>query len=184
VVGHVLGDLDLLGNSVTACDSGFARSQSDTIDTLATSSRVRLESVAGEPVRSPTSRIGAVWVNAAVLSGNVGAIKRARFKACFGGLFLCLSRDVTRCKKLVDKLLVLADTVGEHASVVTIVVHAPFPATCQNASLVRKFDRRVLHIDDLTWAVSRYGRGSPNGARRVVISADARIVTTWTAASD
>lgn len=37
VLGDVVGDLDLLGHSVTACDGGLAGSKSGTVNTLASS---------------------------------------------------------------------------------------------------------------------------------------------------
>ena len=42
----------------------------------------------------------------------------------------------------------------------------------------------ILHIDNLSRAVSRYRRGSPNVAGSVVVSADASIVSARTTASD
>lgn len=128
VLGDVVGDLDLLGNGVTACDSGLAGSQGRAVDALASSARVCLEGIAGEPVGPLASGVLAVWVDAAVLAGDIGAVERAGFEACFGGLLLGLSWDVARCQEFVDKLLVLADAVGEHASVVAVVVDAPLPA--------------------------------------------------------
>jgi hypothetical protein len=127
VLGDVVGDLDFLGDSVTTCDSSLAGSQSRTIDALASSSGVCLESITGEPVGPLTSRVLAVWVNAAVLAGDIGAVERAGFEACFGGLLLCLGWYVAGREEFVDELLVLADAVGEHASVVAVVVNAPFP---------------------------------------------------------
>lgn len=132
VLGDVVGDLDLLGNGVTTCDSGLAGSKGRTVDTLASSARVRLEGIAGEPVGPLASGVLAVWVDAAVLTRDVGAVECAGFEACFGGLLLGLSWDVARCQEFVDELLVLADAVGEHASVVAVVVDAPFAATCQD----------------------------------------------------
>lgn len=86
-----------------------------------------MEGIAGEPVSSFTSGVLAIWVDAAVLSGDVGAVECAGFEACFGGLLLGLSWDVAGGEELIDELLVLADAVGEHASVVAVVVDAPFP---------------------------------------------------------
>jgi hypothetical protein len=40
-------------------------------------------------------------------------------------LLLGLSRDVAGCNQFVDELLVLANAVGEHASMVAVVVDAP-----------------------------------------------------------
>lgn len=127
MLGDVVRDLDLLGYGVAACDGGLARSKGSSIDTLASSARVGLESVAGEPVSSLTSRVLTVWVDATGLARNIGAVERASFEAFFSGLLLGLSRDVARRNQFVDELLVLADAVGEHASVVAIVVDTPFP---------------------------------------------------------
>ena len=127
VLGDVVGDLDLLGYGVAACDGGLARSKGSSIDTLASSTRVCLEGIAGEPVSSLTSRVLAVRVDATVLAGNIGAVERAGFEAFFSGLLLGLSRNVARRNQFVDELLVLADAVGEHASVVAIIVDTPFP---------------------------------------------------------
>ena len=121
----VVGDLDLLSDGVAACDGGLAGSEGGAVDALATSARVGLEGIAGEPVGSLTSRVLAVWVYATGLARNVGAVERASFEACFGGLLLGLSRDVAGCNQFVDELLVLANAVGEHASMVAVVVDAP-----------------------------------------------------------
>ena len=126
VLGNVVRDLDLLGDGVAACDGSLAGSKGRTVYALAGSSGVCLEGVAGEPVGSLASRILAVWVDAAVLAGDVGAVERAGFEACFGGLLLSLGWDVAGREELVDELLVLANAVGEHASVVAVVVDAPF----------------------------------------------------------
>ena len=127
VLGDVVGDLDLLGDCVPACDSGLAGSQGRAIDTLASSARVRLEGIAGEPVSSLTSGVLAIWVDAAVLAGDIGAVQRAGFEAFLSSLLLCCGRDVAGCEELVDKLLILADAVGEHPSMIAVVVDAPFP---------------------------------------------------------
>lgn len=130
MLGDVVGDFDLLGDGVAACDGGLAGSKGGAIDALAGSSGVCLEGVAGEPVGSLTSGVLAVGVDAAVLAGDVGAVERAGFEACFGGLLLGLSWDVARGQEFVDELLVLADAVGEHASVVAVVIDAPLSVEC------------------------------------------------------
>lgn len=145
MLGDVVGDLDLLGNSVTACDGGFAGSKGRAIYALASSSGVCLESVAGEPVGSLASRVLAVWVDAAALAGDISAVECASFETCFGGLLLVLSRDVARREELVDELLVLADAVGEHASVVAVVVDTPLPAIRQNNWPTRAFNGSLTH---------------------------------------
>ena len=125
MLGDVVRDLDFLGDGVAACDGGLAGPKGRAIDALASSARVCLEGIAGEPVCSLTSRFLAVWVDAAVLAGNIGAVERASFEAGFCGLLLGLSRNVARRNQLVDELLVLADAIGEHASVVAVVVNTP-----------------------------------------------------------
>lgn len=126
MLGDVVGDLDLFGHGVAACDGGLAGSQGRTVDALAGSAGVCLEGIASEPVGSLTSRVLAIWVDAAVLAGDIGTVERAGFEACFGGLLLGLGWDVAGRKEFVDELLVLADAVGKHASVVAVVVDAPF----------------------------------------------------------
>lgn len=67
MVRDVVGDLDLLRHCVPASDGGGARPEGRVVDTLASSSVVRLERVAGEPVVSPAGLpFGAVW---AVVAG-------------------------------------------------------------------------------------------------------------------
>lgn len=66
---------------------------------------------------------------------------------------------------------------------------SPLLSTHHSLLEVRTLDRRErsvghLHVDDLTRAVSSYWCSSPNVSGRVVISADAGIVATRTAASD
>ena len=125
MLGDVVRDLDFLGDGVAACDGGLAGSESRAVDALAGSACVRLEGIAGEPVGSLASRVLTVWVDAAVLAGNIGAVESAGFETCFGSLLLGLSRDVAGRNQFVEELLVLADAVGEHDSVVAVVVDAP-----------------------------------------------------------
>ena len=127
MLGDVVGDLDLLGYGVAACDGGLAGPEGSTVNALASSTRVCLEGIAGEPVSPLTSRVLAVRVDATSLARNIGAVERASLEAFFSGLLLGLSRDVARRNQFVDERLVLADAVGEHASVVAIVVDTPFP---------------------------------------------------------
>ena len=66
---------------------------------------------------------------------------------------------------------------------------SPLLSTHHSLLSVRTIGQRersmgVLHIDNLSRAVSRYRRRSPDVAGRIVIGTDARIVSTWTAASD
>lgn len=69
MIRHVIGDLDLLRHCVPASDGGGARPEGRVVDTLASSSVVRLERVAGEPVIPPASlSLGTVWAIVAGLA--------------------------------------------------------------------------------------------------------------------
>ena len=54
VLGHIVGDLDLLGDGVAACDGGLAGAKGSSVDALAGSTRVCLEGIAGKPICSFT----------------------------------------------------------------------------------------------------------------------------------
>lgn len=119
----VVRDLDFLGDGVTAGDAGVTRSESRVVDTLALGAA---EGVAGEPIVAVASLArGAIAAVVTTLTTNVGAGESASLEAGFGSLLLGDGWDIPRGHQLVDEGLVLADTVGEHASVVTVVVDTP-----------------------------------------------------------
>jgi hypothetical protein len=96
------------------------------INALASSATVGLESIASEPVITPASLAGrAVGVVATVLAVNVSTGKQTAFETVLGGFLLCLGREISRCQKLINKVLILTDSVAEHASMVPVVVDAP-----------------------------------------------------------
>lgn len=108
----------------------------------------------------------AVRAEVARLAIHICAGKGALLEAILSSLFLRLGREIARSEELVDQLLVLADTVGEHATVVTVVVNAP------------------LDVDSVASSVRHNRRVTPVGRRLVVVDADAGIVAARTASAD
>jgi hypothetical protein len=66
-----------------------------------------------------------VRVVTARLPSNIGALQLSRLKAVLSCLLLSFSRKVSRRQELVDQGLVLANTITEHAAMITIGVQAP-----------------------------------------------------------
>jgi len=99
------------------------------------------------------------------LAFDVGARKSTAFEAIFGGLFLSKSRNITRGQKLVDQSLILADAIGKHATMVTIVIDTPLNGDFRTSSVG---DHRCL---------------APLVSGGVVVNANAGIVSARTAAS-
>ena len=164
--GRVVGNLDLLGDGVPACDGREAGSESGIVNTLACAPAVGLEGVAREPVVAPAClALRAVWVVAAGLSRHVGTRESPGLKAVLCGLFLGVGGEVARGRELVHQGLVLADPVREHTAVVAVVVNTP------------------LDVDNLTGRVGRNNRVTPVGARLIVVDAHAGVVATNTASA-
>lgn len=163
-----VGKLDLLGDGETSSNRGVARPAGSIVNALAGATVTGIESIAGEPVVAPTRLTrGAVRAEAAVLARDVGAGKGAPLETVLGGLLLLVGGEIARCEELLDERLILADTVGEHATVVTIVVDAP------------------LDVDGLARRVAGDGRVAPQpSARLVVVDAHAGVVTTGSTAAN
>lgn len=133
MVRGVIRDLDLGADCVATRDAGKTRIDRCIIDPTALTAL--LEALAGEPVIAPAwLTLLTVRVVSAALAGHIGAFECTCFEAVFGSLLLNISRKVARRQELVDKCLVLADTVCEHATMVAIVVYTPLNidrfATC------------------------------------------------------
>lgn len=79
---------------------------------MAATSRIGLELVASEPVVPPArlSRL-AVRVVSTGLARDIGAVEDTVFEAVLCRLLLGIGRQVSRCQKLVDQVLVLADAI-------------------------------------------------------------------------
>jgi len=164
VVGDVVGDLDFLGDGVSACDASEARSKSRVIDTLALGVG---EGFASEPV-VPPARLssGAIAAEIASLSCNVRAGQETSFETILGSLLFVVGRDIAWSKELVDDGLVLADAVAEHAAVVSVMVHTP------------------LNSDSVASGVGDYRGVSPVCCRSVIVDTDACVVATRSAATN
>lgn len=96
---------------------------------------------------------------------DIGALEFAIEKAVLGSLLLGIGGQVVGVGEEVHEGLVAADTVGEHATVVAVVVDAP------------------LDFDDLVRRVSGHDRLAPVGAGLVVVNANASVVATRSAAT-
>lgn len=108
----------------------------------------------------------AVRAEVAVLAIHIRAGKGALLKAILSSLLLRSGWKIARSEELVDKSLVLADTVGEHATVVTVVVNAP------------------LYIDSVASLIGHNRSVTPVGSRLVVVDADTGVVATRTTPAD
>ena len=135
--------------------------------TLASAIAVTLKSVAGEPVVAPARlALTAVRAVATLLTLDVIAVEETLLEAVLSGLFLGVCGQVIRVQELVDEFLVLADAVGEHASVVPIVVHTPF------------------HLNNFARLVRDDGLLAPRLSRLVVVHADPGVITAWAIATN
>lgn len=161
---HVVGDLDLLRDSVPARNRRGARVELGAINTLAP---VLLERVAGKPIIPPARlALRAVGAIPALLPVNIRAAKQPLVETILRRLLLLLSRHVLRIQELVDNLLILADAVREHAAVVAVMIDAP------------------LHLDDLTGRVDGCRLGAPVGGGLVVVNVYPGVETAGAAAAD
>ena len=123
MVRDVVRNLDLLGDSVTAGDCCLTGAKLRIVDTLTLGI---VEAVAGEPVIAVASFIlTTVCTVVAGLSIDAGAFKKTFFKAGLGCLLLLVGWQVIRIQEFVHDILILADTVAEHATVITVVVKTP-----------------------------------------------------------
>lgn len=167
MVRDVVGDLDLLCHFVPAGDGGEARPEGRVVDALASSSVVRLERVAGEPVVPPAGLpFGTVGAIVAGLARHIGALQRAELEAVFGSLLLLVRGEVAGGGELVNQLLVLTDSIAEHAAVIAVVVDTP------------------LHINSLAGRICRDGGVAPVVRWLIIVDTDPGIVATWTAAAN
>lgn len=123
MVRDVIRNLDLLGDSVTAGDCCLAGVKRSIVDTLTLGI---IEALAGEPVIAVASfALTTIGTVVAGLSIDAGAFKNTFVKAGLGCLLLLGGWQVIRVQEFVHDSLILADTVGEHAAVITVVVNTP-----------------------------------------------------------
>lgn len=100
------------------------------------------------------------------LTRDIRTIQRPSFKTIFSGLLLGICWYVSRSQERVDDVLILADSIAEHASMVAVVVETP------------------LNFNSVSGRVGDDWFGAPISAGIVVINADAGIVATWATATD
>lgn len=123
MVRDVIRNLDLLGDSVTAGDCCLTGTKLRIVDTLTLGI---IEAVTGEPVIAVASFVlTTVGTVVAFLSIDAGAFKKTFVKAGLGFLLLLFGGQVIRVQEFVHDSLILADTVAEHATVITVVVNTP-----------------------------------------------------------
>lgn len=156
MVGNVIRDLDLGADREPARDGRVARVERRTVNALAPPS---LKLLAREPV-VPPARLAraAVLAVRTRLALDVCAWQHALLEAVLRGLLLLEGGQVVGVEKLVDDGLVLADAVGEHASVVAVVVDAP------------------LDVNDIAGFVCRDRGLAPVGAGLVVVDTYTGVV--------
>jgi len=165
VGGEVVGDLDLLSDSVSTCSGSLARVEWGIVNSLALATIV--EGFASEPVVPPARlSLCAVRAEVASLSADVGAFEDTLLEAVLGSLLLIIGWDVSGSEELVDERLILADTITEHSSMVAVSVNAP------------------LDIDDLAWLEGHNGCLSPGNSGSVVVDADTSVVAARTTATN
>ena len=100
------------------------------------------------------------------MASHIRAGEGALLEAILSSLLLLIGWKIARSEELVNKRLVLADTVGEHATVITVVVNAP------------------PNLDSVTSGVSYNRRVTPVGCRLVVVDADTGIVAARATSAD
>jgi hypothetical protein len=163
--GEVVGDLDLLGDSVSTCSDSLARVERGIVNSLALATII--EGFASEPV-VPPARLSLLAVRAEVagLSADVGALEDTLLEAVLGSLLLIIGWDVSGSEELVDDRLILADTITEHSSVVTVSINAP------------------LDVNDLAWLVGHNGCLSPSNSGSVIVDADTSVVAARTTSTN
>jgi hypothetical protein len=101
----------------------------------------------------PPARLALCTVGTIVtgLPVNIIAIQCSGNETVLSLLFLVIGGEVRWIYEFVDNVLVLADTVAEHSTVVTVGVNAP------------------LHSDNLPSSISGDGGRSPGTSRLVVV---------------
>lgn len=123
MVRDVVRNLDLLRDSVTAGDCCLAGTKLRIVDTLALSI---IKAVTGEPVIAVASfALTTVSTVVAGLSIDTCAFKKTFIEAGLSCLFLLVGWQVIRIQEFVHNILILTDTVAEHATVITVVVNTP-----------------------------------------------------------
>lgn len=108
----------------------------------------------------------AICVVTASLTSDISALQLSCLEAIFRSLLLCLSWQVAWRKQFINQCLVLANTIGEHASMITICIETP------------------LYVHRVTSLVRDDGLRSPSRSGLVVIDRYTRVVAAWTAASN
>lgn len=168
MVRDIFWDLDLARHGVTTGNGCIARVDWCIVNTTTSLAiRVSLKRLTGEPIVAMAWLISrAVRAITTLLTINVGTGKETFFEAIFSSLLLSFGRDVLWVEELVDDILILTYTIGIHASVITIVVHAP------------------LYVNNLTGLVSDDRFFAPVGARLVIVHANSGVITARTCASD
>lgn len=167
MLGRVLRNLHLLGNSIPTSNRRLTRVQLRPVNTLTATVGIRLERITRKPVIAPTRLVlRAVRAIPTLLAINVRALQLTFQETVLGGLLLGLGGEVAGVQELVDQGLVLADPVGEHAAVVAVVVDAP------------------LHLDHVAGGVGLHDLIAPAVAGLVVVDADAGVVAAGSAAAD
>jgi hypothetical protein len=106
-----------------------------------------------------------VSVEPARLSRDIGALELSSLEAVLCCLLLCFSRKVPRSQQLVNDSLVLADPIGEHATVVTVGIDTP------------------LHIDYVASIVGDDGLRAPARSGLIVVNGHTSVVPAGTRAT-
>jgi hypothetical protein len=163
----VVWDFNLLGNSISTGNRRRAGIQGRRINALTSPITARLEGIARKPIITITrlSR-STVRVIPTALPRHIRAAQLALKETILSSLFLLIRRDVPRSQEKVNKRLVLADAVREHAAVVAVVVDAP------------------LHLDDVAGGICDDGLVAPVVGGLVVVDAYAGIVAAGSASTN
>lgn len=164
----VVWNLDLCRYRVAASNRSIARVDWCIVNTSASLAVIiTFERLASKPIVAMTGLIiGAVRTVVASLAINVGARQDSLLEAILGGLLLSLGGNIVGVEKLVDNVLVLANAVGVHATMVTVVVDAP------------------LDVNNLARFISSYRLFAPVCTRLVVVNTDSSVIAAWATSSD
>lgn len=161
MIRQIIRNLDLFSHSISAGNGRITGIQWCVVHTLALRIGSGVEAIACEPI-IPPARLALCTVGTIVtgLPTNIITVQRSSNKAVLCRLFLIVGGEVRWVQEFVDKVLILADAVAKHPTVVTVVVNAP------------------LHRDNISWSISSHSGSTPGIRRLIVVYGRACIVTT------
>lgn len=162
----IVRDFDFLRDGVAPGDSCRAGAFRSAIHTLTSTVGVGIEGIAGKPIVTVACFIRTtIRIKATGLTIHIRAFQFTLQEAIFSSLFLVGSWEVSRSEEQVNQRLILTDSIGEHTTMITVVVDAP------------------LHFNNFVRSVRGDNRITPVIARLIVVDTNSRIISTWSAST-